>query len=75
MTSADKVDQMCMHRPSGRAAQPRLKSDIEPLDDRVDMPNAGGETVQDAGFALAAVLDKGPDVVRGSVIAGPWVGQ
>src|SRR6516225_12031959 len=49
---------MCMYRPSGRAEQPRLKADIEPPDDCVDMPDTGREAVDDAGLALTAMGDE-----------------
>src|SRR6516164_1145554 len=60
--AADQIDQMRVHRPSGREAQPRLKPHIEPPDDRIDMSDAGGEAVEDAGLALAAMSDEGADV-------------
>src|SRR6516165_129094 len=53
---------MGVHRPPGRAVQPRLKPDIEPLDDRIDVPDTGRETIEDAGLALAAMRDEGADV-------------
>src|SRR6516165_790776 len=60
--AADQIDQMRVHRPSGRAVQPRLKPHIEPLDDRIDMSGAGGEAVEDAGLALTAMSNEGADV-------------
>src|SRR5271167_620013 len=36
-----EIDQMRMYRSPCGAAQPRLKPDIEPVHDRVDMPDAG----------------------------------
>ena len=59
----DEIDQMRKDRASGGAAQPRLQPDIEPLDDRIDPPDAGAQAVEDAGFALAPMGDEGADVI------------
>ena len=66
---------MRMDRPPGGAPQPLLQADIEPFDDRADVADAGGEAVENAGLALAAMAMKARTWVCGSVIAGPWVGQ
>ena len=53
---------MRLDRTPGSPPQPRLKPDIEPLDDCVDMPAAGGQTVKDAGLALVPVGNEGTDM-------------
>jgi hypothetical protein len=53
---------MRVHRPSGRAMQPRLKPHIEPIDDRIDMSDTGGEAVENAGLAFPAMSDEGADM-------------
>src|SRR5215472_17429142 len=60
--AADKVDQVRVHRPASRPLQPRLKPDIEPLDDRVDVPDTGAQTIEDAGLALAAMRNESADM-------------
>ena len=56
---------MRMHRSPRRAAQPRLKPDIEPVDDRVDPLAAGRQTLENPGLALAAMGDEGADMRLG----------
>ena len=72
---SDKVDQMRVYRAPGGAVQPGLQPDIEPLDDRIERPGAGSQAFENAGFALAAMGDKGANMCCGSVITGPCVGQ
>ncbi len=58
----DEIQQMGMDRSAGGAVQPRPKTDIKPVDDRLDPLRPGGEAIEDAGLALAAMGDKGVDM-------------
>jgi hypothetical protein len=48
---------------SGRTLQPWLQADIEPLNDRVDLPATGAQAIEDAGFALPAMGNEGTHMI------------
>ena len=50
---------------SRRPLQPRLQPDIEAVDDALDPPGPGAQTVENAGFAFAAVSDEGAHMLLG----------
>src|SRR5437870_7747044 len=61
-TAPDEINQMRVDRSPGGAAQPRLETDIESFDDCIDPLDAVAQAVENAGFTLAPVGDKGPDM-------------
>jgi hypothetical protein len=63
--TADQIDQVRVDRTPRGASQPRLETDVESFDYCVDLSNAGAQAVEDAGFTLAPMGDKGADVLLG----------
>src|SRR6202011_728319 len=56
-----EIDQMCVDRTSGGAAQPRLQAGIEPFDDSLDPTDTGPQAVENAGLTFAPMGDEGAD--------------